>query len=93
MGPKAFINSFFLNIVNHRAIQILILPVIMLSCSAPVNLAYDNAYTIEKEQFEVQASYSDYYNNSPLTDWSTNYGMRLTHGLISRHSEELMYLK
>ncbi len=65
-------------------------PILLCSCSAPVNLSYDNGKTIPKGNLEILGSYSD-YNTGEGLNWSSNYGARICYGITDNYNLKFRY--
>lgn len=70
-------------------------------CFAPVNLTYDNARMLKKNEMKVQAGISNYYgpridlSDNDLVDnnihYTTNYGIQVAYGLASKINLGIRY--
>ncbi len=82
---------------SHIAVVMMIF---LFSCTAPINLTYDSARTIDKGSVEFTGNYSAY--RMPAIDFfyiaaddklpgNSNYGFVLGYGILDRYTLKLRY--
>ena len=69
---------------------ILIFPIFLSSCFAPINLTYESAKTVSKGEFDLQGNYSRYYEPGYQEDISrninNNFGFKLGYGIKNKYT-------
>jgi hypothetical protein len=80
--------------MKSKHVLLVLIPVLMTGCFAPVNLSYDSAKTLNKGQIEVQGMYSKYdVTNDTLSTAliNQNYGISFGYGFTDKYTVKARY--
>lgn len=74
---------------------LIIFPIFLSSCFAPINLSYESAKTLNKGEIDIQGNYSRYYepgyDDGGLLNVNNNFGFKLGYGINDKYTIKLRY--
>lgn len=81
--------------MKKELLFIVIFPIFLSSCFAPINLTFESAKTLNQGEFDLQGNYSRYYEpgyeDDDLLNVNNNFGVKLGYGINDKYTIKFRY--